>query len=115
MKDNNGKFISMRHAGAPAKSLTPEAEEYFKTLQGADYPANLISSLPRIANQIAAVRHSRGALARYFESLLVDHRGDRRGFEFAVLVEIQHLYDLLVGIPSGLSKTDRFLQGQGKK
>ena len=43
MTDNNGKFSSMRHAGAPAKSLTPEAEEYFKTLQGADYPANLIS------------------------------------------------------------------------
>jgi len=115
MADGNEPFSSLRRSGPTATTLNPEAEAFFKMLPPADYPTRLIETFPRIANQIVAVRGNKAALCRYFESLLVDERGGRHGFEFSVLVEIQNLFETLVGIPSGLSNTNSLLQNIRKK
>jgi hypothetical protein len=98
-----------------ASKLTPEAETYFKNLPADEYPAMLIEAYPRIANQIVALRNNKPDLAKYFESLLADERGNRQGFAFRILVEIQTLFDVMVGIPGGFANTNWMLQEQLKK
>ena len=115
MVDDNNPFVSRRRSGPVATTLTPETEAFYRTLRSADYPRRLIEKFPRIANQIAALNSNKPLLTKYFESLLVDERGGRRGFDFAILVEIQNLFDTLVGIPSGLSNTNTLLQSQRKR
>ena len=115
MTDDTGPLVSRRRSGQTTTTLNPEAEAFFRTIPTADYPSKLIESFPRIANQIVAVRSNKAALCRYFESLLVDERGGRCGFDFSVLVEIQNLFERLVGIPSGFSNTNSLVQDQRKK
>ena len=98
-----------------ASKLNPEAEAFYKTLPPADYPTGLIETYPRIANQIVALRNDKAALSRYFESLVADERGNRGGFDFSVLVEIQNLFDFLVGIPGGFLNSNWLLQHRLKK
>ncbi len=95
--------------------LDPEAEVFYGKLPPADYPKALIEGYPRIANQIVALGTNKTNLAKYFDSLLSDDRGGRQGFPFPVLVNIQNLFDILVGIPDGFADTDRFLGNVLKK
>jgi hypothetical protein len=46
---------------------------------------------PRILNHIAALWDEPKALARYFDSLLIDSRGGRGGFPFRVIAELAEL------------------------
>ena len=46
---------------------------------------------PRILNHIAALWDEPRELDRYFESLMIDARGGRRGFPFRVIAEIAEL------------------------
>ncbi len=101
--------------GEAAPILKAEAETFYKALPTEDYPKALIANYPRIANQIVALRSDKVSLARYFESLLADERGNRNGFDFPILVEIQHLFDRLVGIPGGFSNTNSLLHSLLKK
>jgi len=107
-------FVAQRRSGPEPKAVTPEAEAFYRTLPPSDYPAKLIAAFPRIANQISIYRGNKVMLGRYLETLLVDQRGGRRGFDFGVLVDIQNLFDRLVGIPDGLANTNAFLQ-KGRK
>lgn len=96
-------------ADAPDKAkIDPAVEAYFRMLPEADYPAALIDKYPRIATHIYTLRGSKAALKEHFESLLTDNRGGRQGFPFSVIVNIQTLYDSLIGIPDGFHKTGKF-------
>lgn len=101
--------------GEAARHLKPEAESFYKALPPADYPGKLIATYPRIANRIVALLGDKASLARYFEGLLADERGTRQGFDFGTLVEIQNLFDRLVGIPGGFSNTNSLLHSLLKK
>lgn len=81
--------------------LSPEAEDYFRTLDGNDYPQALVDAYPRIANSIVELRDDKQKLREYFDGLLNDIRGGRRGFSLGVLMDIQSLRDHMVGPPSG--------------
>jgi hypothetical protein len=98
-----------------AANLNPEAEAYYQTLAPGNYPKLLIEAYPRIANQIVALHDDRDALSRYFVSLLADERGNRQGFAFPILVEIQNLFDTMVGIPGGFTNTNALLHELLKK
>ena len=115
MASDQEAFIARRQSGQEAKSLTPEAEAFYRSMPPSDYPAKLIAAFPRIANQISVYHGNKVVLGRYFETLLVDERGGRQGFPFGVLVDIQNLYDKFVGIPDGLANTNAFLQKVQKK
>lgn len=77
--------------------LSNEADDFFRTLPGNEYPQALVDKYPRIANTIVELRFDRAKLANYFQSLLNDSRGGRQGFPFAVLKELQSLHDLMLG------------------
>ena len=115
MTDDTGPLVSRRRSGQTTTTLNPEAEAFFRTIPTADYPSKLIESFPRIANQIVALHNDKAALYRYFESLVADERGNRGGFDFSVLVEIQNLFDRLVGIPGGFLNSNWLLQNRLKK
>jgi hypothetical protein len=77
--------------------LSTDADSYFRTLPGTDYPQARVQSYPRIANTIVELREERAKLTQYFDSLLNDTRGGRQGFPFSVLMELQNLRDLMLG------------------
>lgn len=77
--------------------LAQEADDFFRTLPGDQYPQALVDQYPRIANTIVELRYDQPKLANYFQSLLNDARGGRVGFPFAVLMNLQNLKDLMIG------------------
>lgn len=81
--------------------LSPEADDFFRTLPGDAYPQALVDQYPRIANTIVELRYDREKLGNYFQSLLNDSRGGRQGFPFAVLMNLQNLHDAMLGTESG--------------
>lgn len=55
--------------------------------------SELFSRFPHVLNKLAAAWGDVGAMAELVEGdLLIDSRGDRSGFPFGVLSEIQNLY-----------------------
>lgn len=96
--------------------INPAAAAFFDTLSPADYPHQLIAIYPRIANRIFALRTHKEALRSYFETLLTDTRGGRRGFPFPIDVEIQDLFTLLIGSPHNVAFTaDLFIEAAPKR
>lgn len=89
--------------------LSVDADSYFRTLPGTDYPQALASGYPRIANAIVELRDDRAKLTQYFDSLLNDTRGGRQGFPFAVLMELQNLRDLMLGNVFGPDDSTRWV------
>jgi hypothetical protein len=81
--------------------LSPEADDFFRTLPGDEYPQALVDGYPRIANTIVELRYDRAKLESYFQSLLNDVRGGRQGFPFSVLMNLQSLRDVMLGSESG--------------
>ncbi len=101
---------------ADAKNQVDDAAEaFFRKLPEADYPKALIEGYPRIANHIFSLRNNKEALRVHFESLLTDDRGGRQGFPFPVIVNIQALYDAMVGISDGFIDTGRLFTGRPKR
>jgi len=82
--------------------LSPAADDYFRTLSGLEYPQALVNEYPRIANTIVELRDDHAKLKSYFDSLLNDSRGGRKGFPFAVMKDIQNLRDQLLPAEPGL-------------
>lgn len=82
--------------------LTQEADDFFRTLPGDQYPQALVDQYPRIANMIVELREDRAKLKSYFDSLLNDSRGGRHGFPFKVMLDIQNLRDVLLPSEPGM-------------
>lgn len=77
--------------------LSAEAADFLRTLEGSEYPKELVESYPRIINAIVELREDRVGLKNYMDALLNDVRGGRKGFSLSVLMNIQDLRDRLVG------------------
>lgn len=56
-------------------------------------PRRTAEQFRHVVNEIVRLWKSPRQLDRYFDSLLVDHRGGRQGFPFAVALEIAKLQD----------------------
>lgn len=77
--------------------LSAAAEDYFRTLEGLKFPQALASQYPRIAQTIFNLKDDETQLRACFASLIEDARGDRQGFPFDVLMDIQTLRELMLG------------------
>ena len=75
----------------PANHLLPLGERWLAGLSPATFPAALVRQYPRIVNLLALHWDDRMACPAYFEELLVDRRGGRRGFPTDVLEDLQNL------------------------
>lgn len=82
---------------ADTTPLSKDAVEFLSTLQGSDYPTALVAAFPRIVNTIVLGMRDKVGLRDYFDSLLRDTRGGRKGFPLGVLMDIQALRDRLIG------------------
>ncbi|MBM3341051.1 MAG: hypothetical protein FJY56_02915 [Betaproteobacteria bacterium] len=86
--------------------IDDQALAFYRTLKKTRFPKALIDEFPRIANRVYELRDDKHVLGKYFQSLLTDERRGRRGFPFAVLLDIQNLYDDIVGIPGSFDIRD---------
>lgn len=77
--------------------LSAAAEDYFRTLAGLTYPQALSNKYPRIAQTIFDLKDDETQLRACFALLIEDARGDRRGFPFDVLMDIQELREVMIG------------------
>ncbi|MDP1529205.1 hypothetical protein [Rhodoferax sp.] len=77
--------------------LNAAAEDYFGTLEGMKYPQALAQQYPRIAQTIFNLKDDETQLRACFASLIEDARGDRHGFPFDVLMDIQALREIMLG------------------
>jgi hypothetical protein len=56
-------------------------------------PIRLAAAFPRIANRMAKLWKMPREMDRYFEELLADTRGNRKGFPLNILMELSTLKD----------------------
>lgn len=78
-------------------TLSPEAEAFLRQDPRITYPVGLCRRYPRIANRITELKDDFDGLLAYLDGLEHDMRGGRRGFPFDILMEIQHLREVLIG------------------
>ena len=78
--DDLGENWGQARRARPADYLLPIGERWLRGLPPEVLPASLVTTFPRIVNLIAMQWEDRSACAAYFEELLSDRRGGRRGF-----------------------------------
>jgi hypothetical protein len=77
-----------RRTAEPAVGLLRPTAIWASTLRPDVRPNALLAKFPRIANLIAALWRDPTSLRRYVDDLLVDKRGNRRGFPLDILSEL---------------------------
>jgi hypothetical protein len=73
------------------KRLTPEAFQWLHELPRHERPVQLALQFPRIVNKMADIWEDEKATTSYLQELLVDHRGNRRGFPAPVVGDLMRL------------------------
>ena len=80
-----------RRKANPCEELLTTTARWYTSLPTVVQPEVLRAHFPRIANGLAAGWHDRDTTTRYFDDLLTDGRGGRRGFPADVLEELHRL------------------------
>lgn len=81
----------------PADVLLPMTRAWAGKLPEALRPVALLSAFPRVANQVAASWDDAPACAALLEDLIVDRRGNRRGFPPEVHADLLDLWRAFAG------------------
>jgi hypothetical protein len=76
---------------AAKKNLDPRSKLIIESLPTAIRPSGIVESFPHIMNLIASSWHEPRAFVRTLDDLLIDDRGNRAGFPFAIIVELTDL------------------------
>jgi hypothetical protein len=83
-------YAKLRKA-APVNKLLPATVDWIRSVPGEVRPVALASRFARIVNLIAQHWNDPDACAAYFDTLLVDRRGNRQGFPAAVTSDLRLL------------------------
>ena len=83
--------FTRRRKASPVARLLPSTQKWLDALPHRVRPHSLCESYPRIANLIAAMWGDAKGLKAYFEELLIDRRGNRRGFTPEVANDLRAL------------------------
>ena len=83
--------FTRRRKASPVARLLPATQKWLDALPRRVQPHSLCESYPRIANLIAAMWGDAEGLKGYFEELLIDRRGNRRGFTPEVANDVRAL------------------------
>jgi hypothetical protein len=87
-------FIKRRRpAEVRDRLLTPVAEAWLARMPREVRPVELARGFPRLANEIADSWSNLDACLKLLGELVVDRRGDRRGFPMRVALELVTLRD----------------------
>ena len=84
------EWLARRKAN-PCEELLATTARWYASLPLPVQPELIHAHFPRIANGLAAGWHDRDTTLRYFDDLLTDRRGDRKGFAADVLEELHRL------------------------
>jgi hypothetical protein len=84
------EWLAKRKA-QPCETLLATTERWYASLPTDVQPEVMCAMFPRILNCLAAGWHDRDTTRRYFEDLLTDRRGGRKGFPANVLEELHRL------------------------
>jgi hypothetical protein len=87
-----------RRKGAPMDAPLPRTFTWIAKLPHDVQPIELLRSYPRIANLIASAWEDREATYQYFDELLHDRRGSRKGFPPEVMAELLALHTHYAGL-----------------
>lgn len=87
-----------RPSEARDRLLTPETEKWLDSLPLEVRPLDLPRAYPRVANLISELWANADACLAMLADLVVDQRGDRRGFPSRVALEIVALRDHRVAV-----------------
>lgn len=85
------------------QALSDRTRHFLLSNPGLGYPMALAEKHPRILERIVELHKSKLELREYFDSLTNNERGDRKGFAFEVLIDIQDLREFLLGDVNGFS------------
>ncbi len=97
----------VRNASGPNPILLDATVAWMAELPYAVRPNELASRFPRIANSIAELWRRVARCEEYLDSLVVDQRGDRKGFPPAVAQELAALRSYYAELhPSSASTWD---------
>jgi hypothetical protein len=80
-----------KRKGQPCETLLATTARWYASLPTDAQPEMLCAIFPRILNCLAAGWHDRDTTRRYFDDLLTDRRGGRKGFPASVLDELHRL------------------------
>jgi hypothetical protein len=84
-------FTARRRPQPASEDLSAEASRWLDGLPAEARPRRLPVEFPRIANTIARRWGTPSFCLAYFEDLLMDKRGNRRGFPLPVMIELSEL------------------------
>ncbi|HMH17224.1 MAG TPA: hypothetical protein VK572_03650 [Burkholderiales bacterium] len=73
--------------------LSPSGFTWLASIERPARPIRLAAAFPRIANRVAKLWKMPREMDRYFEELLTDTRGNRKGFPLNILMELTTLKD----------------------
>ncbi len=76
----------------PENFLLPIARRWLASLPTPVRPRALAHSFPRLVNRFAAAWDDEPSLTLVFSDLLIDHRGNRKGFPPAVKADLHRLW-----------------------
>ncbi len=73
--------------------LNPAGQALLAYLEESVRPKEIAAAFPRIVNHMAKLWKMPREMGRYFEELLADTRGNRKGFSLKILMELSTLND----------------------
>ena len=73
--------------------LSAAAEALLASIDESARPKELALAFPRIVNRMAGLWKTQPQMNHYFEELLTDTRGNRKGFSLDILMELTALKD----------------------
>lgn len=82
-------------------ALSDKTRDFLLSQKSLRYPESLAQKHPHILNKIVELHKSPIELRDYFNSLTNNDRGDRKGFCFEALIDIQDLREVLLGDVNG--------------
>jgi len=85
------KDWSRSRKARPMDQLLPTSTKWIESLPVEQRPTALIAQFPRIVNLLALEWRKPAACRAYFDELLIDHRGNRKGFPPDVHEDLQKL------------------------
>jgi hypothetical protein len=91
LREDQAKGWSGERAPQPPEPLFEATARWMETLPSTLRPAEMAKTYPRIANRLADLWKRPSRCEGYFQTLMLDTRGGRRGFPPAVAMEISAL------------------------
>jgi hypothetical protein len=90
-RGDEGKGWGGRRAPERAEPLLEATVAWMDALPASLRPVALARDFPRIANRLGEIWKRPARCDEYFQQLLIDHRGGRKGFPAEVAMEISTL------------------------